>query len=88
MAITDSFDTLYAAKTRLDSAFGVRAQLQSCRSALVMANLVIQGIVGQGQFNTLPDDVKNVLIAGWRIAEDAEAALSTGEINDVINWTP
>lgn len=86
--LIDKIKLLHEELTQRQKAQQVRALLQNVRSTITETNSQIQAIADSGSFNTLDTEIKQALIAAWKICQDAQTGFENATIKDLLDWSP
>ena len=87
MAIATELSQLWEEKAQRDDTFEARAALQNWRTETTRTNALIQAIVDEGSFDTIPTDLKNALLAAWNAVKAADTAMEDADVAEALNWS-
>ena len=89
MSVITDLQGTWETKEKAEDAFTVRAQLENVSNVLLETNTAIQAIVDNGNFGTVPADLRNALNRWWTIFKDAQSdAEADAEIVQIYQWRP
>ena len=88
MSISDKVTTLSDELDQRQKAQQARAILQNFRSVVIETNSQLQAIADTGSLNTIDNEIKDILVAGWNISKAAEVALEDASLVELLDWRP
>lgn len=89
MAITANINTIWTEKEQAGDFFTARAALEHATNTISEELAKFKAIKDSGSFNTIPQDLKDAMLAWEAIYDDAKAAfLANADVQVIHNWRP
>ena len=89
MALQDDIGVIWAEKEEREDFFTARAALHLATSTVAEELAKFKEIKTSGSFNTLPQNLKDAMLAWEAIYDDAVAAFQANQdVKDIYAWRP
>lgn len=89
MGIQDNIGTIWGEKEEREDFFRARAALEHATSTVSEELVRFKTIKASGSFATLPQDLKDAMLAWEVIYDDAAAAFNADQnVKDIYAWRP
>lgn len=89
MAIQDDISTIWDEKKQREDFFTARAALENITSVVAEGLVQFKEIKALGSFDTIPQVLKDAMLAWEAIYDDTKAAfLANQDVVDIYNWRP
>lgn len=88
-AVDTKFASLVTDAEQRQKVITARAQLQNIYHEIQNTDAELTAIATSGSFNTVDAELKQTLLAGWRIVQDAnDAFVNDPNLMKLLNWRP
>ena len=89
MAITDNINTIWTEKEQAGDFFTARATLENATNVIVEELARFKEIKDSGSFNTIPQDLKDAMLAWEAIFDTAKASImANADVVSIHTWRP
>ena len=89
MSITTDVQTIWDEKSQREDFFAARAALENATSVVAEELARFKEIKASGSFTTIPQALKDAMLAWEAIYDDAVAAFQTNQdVKDIYQWRP
>lgn len=86
MAVSAKLKTLNDERAQRAKVIEARALLQQARATIQEINVQIQTIADSGSFDTIDDEIKQALLAGWDVIKVADTGFESSA--ELLDWSP